>query len=40
MLMSDDFAAKLKVNPGDTVSLISSTMYGEMAIYNFTVAGT
>jgi len=40
ILLSDEFAVKLKVKPGDTVSLISSTMYGEMAIYNFIVSGT
>ena len=40
ILLSDEFASKLKVKPGETVSLISSTMYGEMAIYNFKVAGT
>lgn len=40
VLISDDFAVNLKVKPGDTVSLISSSMYGEMAVYNFTVSGT
>lgn len=40
ILLSDELAANLKLKPGDTISLISSTMYGEMAIYNFTVAGT
>ncbi len=40
VLISDDFARNLKVKPGDTVSLISSSMYGEMAVYNFTVSGT
>ncbi len=40
VLISDAVAEKMDVNPGDTVSLISSTMYGEMTIYNFTVAGT
>jgi putative ABC transport system permease protein len=40
MLMSEVFSQKLKINPGDTVTLIGSTMNGSMAMYNFTVAGT
>jgi putative ABC transport system permease protein len=40
ILVSDLLARKLKVGPGDTVSLIGSTMYGEMAIFNFVLAGT
>ena len=40
VLLSDDFAGKLKVKPGDIVTLIGSTMDGSVAIYNFTVAGT
>jgi putative ABC transport system permease protein len=40
ILLSDMLAKKLKIGPGDTVSLIGSTMYGEMAIYNFVLAGT
>ncbi len=40
ILLSDLLAQKLAVEPGDTVSLIGSTMYGEMAVYNFTLAGT
>jgi putative ABC transport system permease protein len=40
ILLSDLLAQKLKVGPGDTVSLIGSTMYGEMAVYNFVLAGT
>ncbi len=39
-LMSDVFAKKIAVKPGDTISLISSSMYGEMAVYNFVVSGT
>ncbi len=39
-LLSDEFASKLKVNPGDEVTLISSTMHGSMTMYNFRVAGT
>ncbi len=40
IIISDEFARNLKVTPGDTVSLISSSMYGELAVYNFTVCGT
>ena len=40
ILMSDEFSRKLKVNPGDTVTLIGSTMNGSMAMYNYTVSGT
>jgi putative ABC transport system permease protein len=39
-LLSENFSRKLKVNPGDQVTLIGSTMNGGMAIYNFTVSGT
>ena len=40
ILISEVFATKMKVNPGDIVTLMSSTMYGSMAMQNFTVAGT
>ncbi|MFN8258393.1 MAG: FtsX-like permease family protein [Bacteroidales bacterium] len=40
VLISNTLADKLKLNPGDTVSLISSTMYGELSVYNFIVCGT
>jgi putative ABC transport system permease protein len=40
IILSNMLAQKLKVGPGDTVSLIGSTMYGEMAVYNFVLAGT
>jgi len=40
ILISDDFATKMNVNPGDVVTLLSSTMYGSMSVYNFTVTGT
>lgn len=40
VLLSDEFADKLEVGPGDQVTLISSTMYGGMSIQNFIVAGT
>jgi putative ABC transport system permease protein len=39
-LLSEVLSKKLKVNPGDKVTLISSTMFGGMAFYNFTVSGT
>jgi putative ABC transport system permease protein len=40
ILISDDLANNLKVAPGDAVTLMSSTMYGSMAFYNFIIAGT
>ena len=40
VLLSDQFAQKLKVVPGDRVTLVGSTMYGSMTVYNFRVAGT
>ena len=40
ILISDAFARKLKVNPGQIATLISSTMFGSMSLQNFTIAGT
>jgi putative ABC transport system permease protein len=40
ILVGDAFAARLGVGPGSTVTLISATMYGEMAVRNFVIAGT
>ncbi|MDF1574566.1 MAG: ABC transporter permease [Bacteroidales bacterium] len=40
IILSDQFATKLEVEPGDPVTLISTTMYGAMSITNFTVCGT
>jgi putative ABC transport system permease protein len=40
VLVSDDFALRLGVGAGDTVTLIGATMDGAMAAANFTVAGT
>jgi len=40
VILSDEFASKLEVEPGDQVTLISTTMYGAMSITNFTVCGT
>lgn len=39
ILISDEFARNLRVNPGDTVTLITSTMNGSMSMYNFRIAG-
>jgi putative ABC transport system permease protein len=40
ILISEDFAINLGVKPGDVATLISATMYGSMAVTNFTIAGT
>ncbi|MCI0496440.1 hypothetical protein L0Z72_15650, partial [candidate division KSB1 bacterium] len=40
ILISDDFANKLSIQPSAIVTLLSSTMYGSMALQNFTIAGT
>jgi putative ABC transport system permease protein len=40
ILVSEDFARRLNVQPGETATLISVTMQGSMAVANFTVAGT
>jgi putative ABC transport system permease protein len=40
ILISDQFAGKLRVKPSDTISLITTTMYGEYSVYNFVIAGT
>ena len=40
ILISDTFAEKLDVRPGETATLISSTMNGSMSLHNFTIAGT
>jgi putative ABC transport system permease protein len=39
-LLSDDFARRLGVKLGDKVTLVSSTMNGSMATWNFTLSGT
>ncbi|MBK5195202.1 MAG: FtsX-like permease family protein [Proteiniphilum sp.] len=39
-LLAEQFSQKLGVNPGEEVTLIGSTMYGSMSMYNFIVAGT
>ncbi|RKY87645.1 hypothetical protein DRQ09_04140 [candidate division KSB1 bacterium] len=40
ILIADEFAKKLNVGPGDTATLISSTMYGSMTMVNLKIAGT
>jgi putative ABC transport system permease protein len=40
VLISDEFARKLGLNPGERATLISSTMFGSMSLTNFVVAGT
>ena len=40
ILIGEEFAKKLNVAPGATATLISSTMYGSMAMVNFKIAGT
>jgi len=40
ILLSEEFAVKLGVNPGDQATFIGSTMYGSVTFYNFTIAGT
>lgn len=40
ILLGDAFAKKLDVAPGATVTLLSSTMFGGMAMANFVVSGT
>lgn len=40
VLIGDEFSKKMKISLGDNATLISSTMYGSMAMANFTVVGT
>ncbi|MBT4497786.1 MAG: FtsX-like permease family protein [Gemmatimonadetes bacterium] len=40
MLISDNLARKMGVQLGEAATLLSSTMYGSMTMYNFTVVGT
>lgn len=40
ILISDEMASRLKIALGDAATLLSSSMYGSMAIYNFKVVGT
>lgn len=40
ILLSEQFAQKLGVQPGDIATLITATMYGSMAISNYVLSGT
>lgn len=40
ILVSDRSAAKMNLNPEDTITLISSSVNGSMVMKNFTIAGT
>lgn len=40
VLLSDELFNRMNLQLNDPVTLISATMYGEMAIYNFRVTGT
>ncbi len=40
ILIAEEFANKLKIEPGDTATLLGTTMYGSMATTNFLIAGT
>ena len=40
ILISDEYARKLEVEPGDAATLMSSTMHGSMAMHNFKIVGT
>jgi len=40
VMLSDELFRKMNLHIGDVVTLISSSMYGEMAMYNFHVSGT
>ncbi len=40
ILITEEFAQRLGISMGETATLISATMYGSMAIANFTVTGT
>jgi putative ABC transport system permease protein len=40
ILVSDELAKKLKIENGSVGTLISSTMYGSMTMYNFNIVGT
>jgi len=40
LLIAEELAQKLHVQPGQKATVISSTMYGSMSFTNFTIAGT
>jgi putative ABC transport system permease protein len=39
-LISEAFSQRLNIEPGDTITLIGTSMNGSMVMYNFTVSGT
>jgi len=39
-LLSSEFAGKLGINPGDTFTLVGTSMLGELTMYNFILSGT
>jgi putative ABC transport system permease protein len=39
-LLSREFADKLGISPGDKMTLVGSSMYGELILYNFILCGT
>jgi putative ABC transport system permease protein len=40
ILISDQLARRLEVIPGDTLTLLTTTMYGAMVMQNFRISGT
>ena len=40
ILVGEELANTLRIAPGDTATLIGSTMYGSMSVTNFVIAGT
>lgn len=40
MLIGEELARKLRIQPGDTATLITSTMFGSMSVTNFVIVGT
>jgi putative ABC transport system permease protein len=40
VLLSKEFADKLGLNPGDKITLVGSSMYGELTLHNFILSGT
>lgn len=39
-LISEVFSQRLRIEPGDEITLIATSMNGSMVMYNFTIAGT
>ncbi len=39
-LLSDEFAGKLGISPGETFTLVGTSMLGELTMYNFLLSGT